>query len=315
MKDSSRFAPALLAMVLGGLPALGAAQTTTVYTDVDYGGQAVNLAPGAYTVDALVALGIPNDSISSIKVAPGYEALLFEHGGYDGREVVKTSDTPDLGVDGFNDTISSIIIIAPSQDQHYVNSTDTLQLLNVGQLPADTVNRVVNCWRNYYGMAARFNPNAPTDIRVILDPTYGAWAEEYDQTIRISSQKLFADPWGVDMQTHEQFHVIQQYQGDVPGWIIEGMADYARYRYGLYNWQSNPPWMPINPPGPGASYTDAYQTTARFFVWLENHRRSNLSDDLTKVCQNGTYSPAFWVTEFGETIDQLWADYVANPSL
>jgi hypothetical protein len=308
-----RLAPALLALALTGLPALAAAQTTTVYTDTNYGGQAVNLSPGAYPIEVLETLGVQNDTISSIRVAPGYEALLFEHGGYNGREVVKISDAADLGADGFNDAISSIIIIRSSQDLRYVNGPDNLHLLNVGQVPATTVERVVNCWRQYFGMAARFNPNAPTDILVVLDPSYNAYAVEYDKTIRISSQKLIDDEWGADMQTHEQFHVIQQYQGDVPGWVIEGMADYARYRYGLYNYQTG--WAPLGPPGSGASYTNAYGTTARFFVWLENHRRSNLSDELNAVCMAGTYSPDFWVDKFGETIDQLWADYIANPAL
>ena len=56
-----------------------------------------------------------DDCISSIRVAPGWRAVIFEDDGFDGDSQVLTSDTPNLQLvpgrcdhDGMNDCITSI---------------------------------------------------------------------------------------------------------------------------------------------------------------------------------------------------------------
>jgi hypothetical protein len=314
MLQPRRLAPALLAVALAGSPALGAAQTSTVYADLNYQGKAVNLAPGAYTLSALQALGIANDSISSIKVESGYVAYLFENDFYSGRMLVKTGDVSYLGTDGFNDALSSLIIIPSSWDQTYVNGQYTLRVLNVGQLPSDTINRIIDCWHQYPAMAARFHPTAPNEFLLVIDPTAtdpNTPAVTYDhQTTRMSADWMRQHPLDADVMTHEEMHVVQHYQGSVPLWVSEGLADYARYRFGVYNAQAG--WA-LGPPSSNANYTDSYRTTAAFLVWLEKNR-STVADDLNAACENGSYSSSFWTSEFGESVDELWADYAGGAS-
>lgn len=75
-----------------------------------FGGKAVALPPGRYSVADLQARGIPNDWISSLKVAKGYRVLAYEHGDFTGSQIGGTADLNDLVPSGWNDRISSIVI-------------------------------------------------------------------------------------------------------------------------------------------------------------------------------------------------------------
>ena len=55
--------------------------------------------------------------------------------------------------------------------------------------------------------------------------------------------------------------------------LTEGLADYARYKYGVNNAAAG--WSLPNYAS-GQSYTNAYAVTARFLVWLELRVRSTL---------------------------------------
>jgi hypothetical protein len=60
-----------------------------------------------------------NDCISSIRVAPGWRAHLYEHDDFDGDYIEVTQDIANLRVEGtgcsngFNDCITSIRVFAP----------------------------------------------------------------------------------------------------------------------------------------------------------------------------------------------------------
>ncbi|OQP61755.1 carbohydrate-binding protein [Niastella vici] len=81
-----------------------------VYQDCNYGGTAVALNPGSYTLSQLQALGVANDWVSSIKVQSGYKATLYWDDNYSGSTLVKTADDACLVDDGWNDKVSSIVI-------------------------------------------------------------------------------------------------------------------------------------------------------------------------------------------------------------
>lgn len=84
--------------------------TVTLYEDCGYRGRSVTVGAGRYSLTALMAKGMKNDDVSSIRVSPGAQALLFEHSRQRGRMVDLTSDTSCLvGLD-FNDTLSSLMV-------------------------------------------------------------------------------------------------------------------------------------------------------------------------------------------------------------
>ncbi|MBW8683799.1 T9SS type A sorting domain-containing protein [Chitinophaga rhizophila] len=89
----------------------------TVYKDCDYGGYAVTLGTGTYTLSQLQARGVVNDDISSLKVANGYEALLYQHDNFGGDVYLFRGDFAclvNLSVNGaplnLNDWTSSVEI-------------------------------------------------------------------------------------------------------------------------------------------------------------------------------------------------------------
>jgi hypothetical protein len=80
----------------------------TFYKDCNYGGYAVGLNTGTYTLSQLNAAGILNDDISSVKVKAGYQVTLYWDDNFGGATKVLTSD---MACDGtWNDKTSSLKI-------------------------------------------------------------------------------------------------------------------------------------------------------------------------------------------------------------
>lgn len=89
-----------------------ALQAATLYKHCDYGGYAISLPVGTYTLSQLTAAGISNDDVSSVKVLPGYSVLLYENDNFAGRSLTLTSDNACLSNSAFNDLTTSVKIVA-----------------------------------------------------------------------------------------------------------------------------------------------------------------------------------------------------------
>lgn len=94
-----------------------ATNVATVYKDCNYGGYAVGLPVGSYTLSQLQARGVLNDDISSLKVSSGYEAILYQHDNFGGDAYLFRGDFSclvNLTLNGaplnLNDWTSSIVI-------------------------------------------------------------------------------------------------------------------------------------------------------------------------------------------------------------
>lgn len=82
-----------------------------LYGDCAYGSWAADiLSTGDYTQGQLEALGFYNDEVSSMKVAPGYQATLYSNNNFAGSSLVITGDNGCLIDNDFNDMVSSIKI-------------------------------------------------------------------------------------------------------------------------------------------------------------------------------------------------------------
>lgn len=92
----------------------------TVYKDCNYLGYAVGLAPGSYTLAQLNALGVANDDISSLKVTPGYEVVLWQNNNFSGSGYIFRNDFSCLvsvllsggATVNLNDWTSSLVVQA-----------------------------------------------------------------------------------------------------------------------------------------------------------------------------------------------------------
>ncbi len=83
----------------------------TFYQDANYGGTAVTLGPGSYTLTQLNAAGIPNDWMSSLKVPGGYGVDVYQNDNFTGTQWSFAADTSYVGA-ACNDQMSSVIVRA-----------------------------------------------------------------------------------------------------------------------------------------------------------------------------------------------------------
>ncbi|MFE4460422.1 peptidase inhibitor family I36 protein [Nocardia tengchongensis] len=92
-------------------PSAGKAQ---LFVDRDYGGKNGTLDVGEYNISRLKEKDqAGNDTVSSLKVAPGYAVIAYTDANFQGDSKEFTADTPYVG-DAFNDKISSVKVRAAS---------------------------------------------------------------------------------------------------------------------------------------------------------------------------------------------------------
>ena len=104
---------------------------------------------------------------------------------------------------------------------------------------------------------------------------------------------------------HELVHIAQQYRSRRnPSWLVEGIADYIRwFKYEPKNKRPRP-----NPNR--AKYTDSYQTTGAFLEWCAANKDHEIAVKLNAAMRQGRYSPELWKEYTGQTVDELWGEYI-----
>lgn len=84
------------------------ADVVTLYYHCNYRGRNVSLGVGDYP--SIASAGLPNDNLSSIKVQPGYEIILYRNTNFSGTSLTLQGDDACLIDNGFNDVTSSFQI-------------------------------------------------------------------------------------------------------------------------------------------------------------------------------------------------------------
>lgn len=216
-----------------------------------------------------------------------------------------------LGQKNWNNTFSENDI---SRDT-IVKKGDTLVFINKDSSFDKSVQQnLVNTFFTVYPQEVKkYNPNSMKKVFIIIDPDYKGVAATNNGIVRINPEWLHKHPQDIDVVTHEVMHIVQAYpHGAGPGWITEGIADYVRNEFGVNN--DNSGWT-LPQYNDKQKYTDAYRVTARFFLYLNKNYQKNLVKDLDSAMRNKEYTSGFWEKETGKTIDELWKDYAANPSI
>jgi hypothetical protein len=163
--------------------------------------------------------------------------------------------------------------------------------------------------------AERFNPNTAKEVTFIIDASYkGVAATSASKALTKFDPYWFKNhPQDIDVVTHEVMHIVQDYhRGSHPGWLTEGIADYARYTYGINNKAAG--WTLPNY-NLKQSYTDGYSVTARFLVWLQENINENIVDKLNSILYKGAYTSDIWKQLTGKTVEELWEMYSKDPTL
>lgn len=191
----------------------------------------------------------------------------------------------------------------------------TLSLINDDQTfnPAEQQRIIETFFTVYPKLAREYNKETRNIVKLKIDTVYKGVAETDDGHIRISARWMRQHPEDVDVVTHEVMHIVQDYQENTaPGWLTEGIADYARYQFGINN--SAAKWA-LPDYKAGQSYINGYRITARFLVWIDIHQKKGIVKILDAALRNHNYTDATWQNQTGKTLDELWVAYTADPKL
>ena len=101
----------------------------TLYEHSNYGGWAVSLEEGSYDYKDILAKGIVNDQISSLRVSDGYKVTIYDDEGFKGKSKEFTSDASYVGNE-MNDKTSSIKIEKINNQTSTTTSYNTVKLPN-----------------------------------------------------------------------------------------------------------------------------------------------------------------------------------------
>ena len=83
-----------------------------LFTDRDYGGAVTTLEAGMHRLGTSTG-AVGKDTVSSLKVAPGYAVTVYSGGNFQGVSATFTADTAYVG-DAFHDVIGSVRVFAAS---------------------------------------------------------------------------------------------------------------------------------------------------------------------------------------------------------
>jgi len=165
----------------------------------------------------------------------------------------------------------------------------------------------------YPELAKAYNRKTAREVKMVIDTAYKGVAETDNGKVTISSRWMHLHPEDIDVITHEVMHIVQDYGDSAgPGWLTEGIADYARYKFGVNNaaakW-SLPAYKSTQ------NYDNAYRITARFLLWMEEKVKPGIVKTLDKQLREHTFTDDTWKQLTGKTVDELWKEYAANPAI
>jgi predicted alpha-1,2-mannosidase len=168
-------------------------------------------------------------------------------------------------------------------------------------------------FQQYPKLFNKYNNAVSKKVTFIIDKKYTGVAETNGNVIRFNPAWFAKNPEDLDVITHELMHIVQGYNDEaVPSWVTEGIADYVRATEGINNEKAN--WK-LPELKPEHNFDNSYRITARFFIWLTQNIKKDLIITLDNAARNHTFTKDIWEKNTGKTIEQLWAAYVANPTL
>lgn len=232
------------------------------------------------------------------------KALLFASAIIAGSVVVNAQQKKweDIGTDGF---FTKDSIKQGKYTLIFINKDSAFSLV--------TKQRMIDAFFKVYPEEVkRFNKKSLQKVVFVIDSAYKGVAATSNGIVKYSPEWFFKHPEDIDVVTHEVMHIVQDYKGQGPGWVTEGIADYVRYKYGVNNEKGN--WS-LPDVKPAHNYDNAYRVTARFFVWIEKNKNKSFVDEMNKHMREGTYKPELWKQLTGMPVDELWKAYIANPAI
>ena len=155
--------------------------------------------------------------------------------------------------------------------------------------------------------SADFKP--PTQIRIAMKSDYAGVAEAGGSKIKGSVKYFKARPEDIGAMVHEAVHCVQGYRArGLPGWLVEGIADYIRF------WKYEPGKAgKVN--AERAKYDGSYRTSAAFLDFVTVTYDAKLVTKLNALLRAGKYDAKIWKELTGKTVEELdrqWKESLAK---
>lgn len=165
----------------------------------------------------------------------------------------------------------------------------------------------------YPKLAKEYNKNTDKVVTFFIDTAYHGVAATGDGKVVFSAEYMTKHKTDIDVVTHEVMHIVQGY-GDTngPWWVTEGIADYARYKFGVANEAGN--WR-LPEFKATQNFDNSYRVTARFLTWIEAKVKKGTVKKLDDVMRRHAYNDNTWKEITGFTVEDLWKKYAANPAI
>lgn len=187
----------------------------------------------------------------------------------------------------------------------------TLELSTDSPFDAGILESIQQTFDSYYSvMASFYNPSATRVVKIhIQDEWDGIPGWAIGDTVTLRANHLLDNPQdAAGVTIHELAHVVQGEWKNVPGYFIEGFADFIRDETGVDQVEGNA-WSIPDGYESGQSYQDGYGTVAAFVKWMLVNDYFGL-ERLIEIFLDGSYSDEVtWPTLTGMTLDQLWETY------
>ena len=178
-----------------------------------------------------------------------------------------------------------------------------------GLIDAKLYDMIIDCFnKSYKAICDFYNFGELSKTSIVPAPDYDGVAATYSHEAKvIMSTKYYANhKLDADSLTHEWVHVAQNYDNYNPGWLTEGLADYGREKFGIYNKEAG--WS-LPKYNEKQNYTDAYRVTAAFLIWVEDNVCPNIAKTMNDKIKRGEYKDECWKELTGKTVEELWQMY------
>ncbi|HTB84177.1 MAG TPA: basic secretory protein-like protein [Candidatus Sulfotelmatobacter sp.] len=107
---------------------------------------------------------------------------------------------------------------------------------------------------------------------------------------------------------HEEVHVVQQFKGNNPGWLVEGSADYIRwFKYDADKHGADMVWFRKRGKDFSPKYNDSYRITANFLNWVSEKYDPDIVCQLNAAMREGKYDDDLWKQFTGHALQDLGA--------
>ncbi len=177
-----------------------------------------------------------------------------------------------------------------------------LDVADAPEMKAWAENVVRICERHYPMICTELASDGyrpPTQIRMAFKSDYNGVAEAAGTRIRGSVRYFKNRPNDIGAMIHETAHCVQRYrQRGLPGWLVEGIADYVRF------WKYEPGKAGrLNPDT--AQYNGSYRTTAAFLAYVSERYDPKAVNKLNALLRAGRYEADSWRVLTGKSVEEL----------